>query len=100
MISFNTLSIYCIKGKIEVPRNKWSKKLTKLNAYDDVEWQKLCAEHKLRTLRTNEMDLFSEKHKCAIDKTIKKGEKICVNEAELAKQMAATYMQHESKNKP
>jgi hypothetical protein len=72
----------------------------KLNAYDDVEWQKLCAEHKLRTLRTNEMDLFSEKHKCAIEKTIKKGEKICVNEAELAKQMAATYMQLESKNKP
>ena len=46
------------------------------------------------------MDFFSEKHKCAIDKTIKKGEKICVNEAELAKQMAATYMQLESKNKP
>lgn len=69
----------------------------KLNTYDDIEWQKLYTERKLKTLRVNELDLFIEKHKCNIDKSIKKNDKIHVIEAELAKQMAATYMQQKTK---
>ena len=73
----------------------------KLNTYDDIEWQKLYTERKLKTLSVNELDLFIEKHiKCGIDTNIKKNEKIHVIEAELAKQMAATFMQRKTKNKP
>ena len=43
----------------------------KLNTYDDIEWQKLYTERKWKTLRVNELDLFIEKHKCNIDKSIK-----------------------------